>query len=56
MQRTFLLLTLVMLFCGCAGNRLKITVTNQLSFDRSVETVEIPIADITSKIKDCTPA
>jgi hypothetical protein len=56
MKRTFLLLTIVLLFCGCNGNRLKITVTNPLSFDRSAEMVEIPIANITSKIKDCTPA
>jgi len=56
MKRTFLLLTIVMFFCGCNSNRMKITVTNPLSSDRSADMVEIPVTDITSKIKDCTPA
>ncbi|MGB8358223.1 MAG: DUF4861 domain-containing protein [Bacteroidales bacterium] len=56
MKRTFLLLTIVMFFCSCNSNRMKITVTNPLPFDRSADMVELPVADITLKIKDCTPA
>jgi hypothetical protein len=55
MKKVLLLLTLGVMLCGCNNNRLKITVTNTLALDRPGETVEIPVADITARIKDFTP-
>lgn len=54
MKKIFILSTVILMFCAaCAENRqpMTVTVTNPLSFDRSGEMVEIPMSDVTAKLK-----
>lgn len=54
MKKIFILSTVILMFCAaCAENKqpMTVTVTNPLSFDRSGEMVEIPMSDVTAKLK-----
>lgn len=56
MKKSSLFLISLLLLSGCAGDRVKVTVENPLPFDRTAETVEIPMDDITAKLDDADPA
>jgi len=56
MKNTLLLLTLLLIFAGCTDDRIRITLENTLSFDRSSEPVEIPVPVLTGNIPDCVPS
>lgn len=54
MKKIFILSAVILMFCAaCAENKqpITVTVTNPLSFDRSGEMVEIPMSDVTAKLK-----
>ena len=56
MKKSSLFLISLLLLSGCAEDRVKVTVENPLPFDRTTETVEIPMDDITAKLDDSDPA
>jgi hypothetical protein len=55
MNKTTLLLALSILISGCGNDNLKITVTNPLAFDRSGETIEIPVQFVQAHTGDLAP-
>jgi hypothetical protein len=55
MNKTSFFLALALLLCGCAGEGLKITVTNPLNADRSGETIEIPLKFIQAQNGNFAP-
>lgn len=56
MKKLSLILISILLLAGCNGNRLKVTVKNDLPFDRSAETVEISLSEITGKLGEIDPS
>jgi len=56
MKKISLLILPLLLLSGCAEERIKVTIENDLPFDRSSETIEIPFSDITGKLGDTDPA
>lgn len=56
MKKLSLILISILLLAGCNGNKLKVTVKNDLPFDRSAETVEISLSDITGKLGEIDPS
>ncbi len=56
MKKSSLFLISLLLLSGCAEDRVKVTVENPLAMDRTAETVEIPLADITGKLDAADPA
>ncbi|MDF1561072.1 MAG: DUF4861 domain-containing protein [Bacteroidales bacterium] len=56
MKKTLLLLFSAVIVSGCAGDRAKVKIENPLPFDRSAETVEIPITSIAEKLPDFNPS
>ncbi|MRR19288.1 DUF4861 domain-containing protein [bacterium] len=56
MKKLFFILISALILAGCTDDQVKITLKNTLPFDRTAETVEIPIADITAILTGCTPA
>ncbi|MDZ7635851.1 MAG: DUF4861 family protein [Bacteroidales bacterium] len=55
-KKLLFILTSVLILAGCANDQVKITLKNSLPIDRTAETVEIPIADITAKLTGFDPA
>lgn len=47
MNKLFLIAASLLIVAGCGGERMKVTLVNDLPFDRTMETVEIPISEIT---------
>ena len=43
MKKTLILLISAIILASCAHNRIKVKIENSLPFDRSAETVEIPL-------------
>ena len=56
MKKLSFILISVLFLAGCNGNRVKVTVENELQIDRTAETVEIPLGDITGKLGEIDPA
>jgi hypothetical protein len=56
MKKSSLFLISLLLLSGCADDRVRVTVENPLPFDRTAETVEIPLNDITGKLDAADPA
>ncbi len=56
MKKCSLLLIPLLLLPGCTDDRVKVTVENPLPFDRTAETVEIPMVDLTGKLGEDDPA
>lgn len=56
MKQILLLLTSLLLSAGCTDDRIRITLENTLSSDRSSEPVEIPLPVLTGNIPDCVPS
>lgn len=56
MKKLSPILISILILAGCSGNKLKIIVENALPIDRTTETVEIPLGDITAKLGDIDPA
>jgi hypothetical protein len=56
MKKSSLFLISLLLLSGCADDRVKVTVENPLPFDRTAETVEIPLGDITGKLDAADPS
>ena len=55
MKKSSLFLITLLLLSGCAGKQVKVTVENLLPFDRTAETVEIRLADISGKLGEAGP-
>jgi len=55
MKKLSLFLASLLLLTGCADDRLKVTVENKLPFDRTAETVEIAMSEITAGVPECIP-
>ncbi len=56
MKKIPFILISALILAGCADDQVKISLKNSLPIDRTAETVEIPIADITAKLTGSDPS
>jgi hypothetical protein len=52
MKKTLFLIIPTFLLLSCANNQIKVSVANTTSIDRTAETIEIPVTEITSRVPD----
>jgi hypothetical protein len=56
MKQLTLILIALLFLAGCSDDRMKITLDNNLPFDRTAETVEISMGDIMTALPGCIPS
>ena len=56
MKKIPFILISALILAACADDQVKVTLKNSLPIDRTAETVEIPIADITAKLAGSDPS